>query len=83
MPFEKTGSMHLGTAGHGELRWAIADMAPVVEEARLQRDLSPTAAIGLGQMLTAAALLSRFISKKPLRIVLGRTRGRAVGAYPR
>ena len=70
MPFEKTGSMHLGTAGHGELRWAVADMAAVVEEARLQRDLSPTAAIGLGQMLTAAALLSRFISKKPLRIVL-------------
>ncbi|MEE2775981.1 MAG: Hsp33 family molecular chaperone HslO [Acidobacteriota bacterium] len=62
--------MHLGTAGDGGLRWAVANMAPVVEQARLQRDLSPAAAIGLGQMLTAAALLSRFISKQPLRIVL-------------
>ena len=70
LPFDKTGSLHLGTAGDGDLRWAVADMAPVVEEARRARDLSPLAAIGLGQLLTGAALLSRFISKEPLRIVL-------------
>lgn len=67
---ETTGTLHLGTAGEGELRWALTDLTPLIEEARIDRDLSPLAAIGLGQMLSAAALLSRFISKQPMRVVL-------------
>jgi molecular chaperone Hsp33 len=65
-----TGRLHVGTAGSGELRWALADITPLVEEARLLRDLSPLAAIGFGQLLTAAVLLTRLVSKDPLRLVL-------------
>ena len=64
------GTLSVGTAARGDLRWALADLTPLVEEARLQRDLSPLAAIGLGQLLTAAVLLTRLISKQPLRLVL-------------
>lgn len=64
------GKLHVGTAANGDLRWALADMTPLVEEARVLRDLSPLAAIGLGQLLTAAVLLTRLVSKDPLRLVL-------------
>jgi molecular chaperone Hsp33 len=64
------GTLCVGTAARGDLRWALADLTPLVEEARLQRDLSPLAAIGLGQLLTAAVLLTRLVSKEPLRLVL-------------
>jgi molecular chaperone Hsp33 len=64
------GRLHVGTAARGELRWALADLTPLVEEARVLRDLSPLAAIGLGQLLTAAVLLTRLVSKDPLRLVL-------------
>jgi molecular chaperone Hsp33 len=69
-PSEQTGTLHVGTAGEGDLRWALCDLTPLAEKARTHRDLSPLAAIGLGQMLTAAALLSRFLSKQPMRVVL-------------
>ena len=65
-----TGRLHVGTAARGDLRWALADLTPLVEEARILRDLSPLAAIGLGQLLTAAVLLTRLVSKEPLRLVL-------------
>jgi molecular chaperone Hsp33 len=64
------GTLCVGTAARGDLRWALADLTPLVEEARVQRDLSPLAAIGLGQLLTAAVLLTRLVSKEPLRLVL-------------
>jgi molecular chaperone Hsp33 len=64
------GRLHVGTAANGDLRWALADITPLVEEARILRDLSPLAAIGLGQLLTAAVLLTRLVSKDPLRLVL-------------
>ena len=64
------GKLHVGTAANGDLRWALADLTPLVEEARILRDLSPLAAIGLGQLLTAAVLLTRLVSKDPLRPVL-------------
>jgi molecular chaperone Hsp33 len=64
------GKLHVGTAANGDLRWALADITPLVEEARVLRDLSPLAAIGLGQLLTAAVLLTRLVSKDPLRLVL-------------
>ena len=64
------GKLHVGTAANGDLRWALADLTPLVEEARVLRDLSPLAAIGLGQLLTAAVLLTRLVSKDPLRLVL-------------
>ena len=66
----KVGKLHVGTAAHGDLRWALADLTPLVEEARILRDLSPLAAIGLGQLFTAAVLLTRLVSKDPLRLVL-------------
>lgn len=69
-PFDSIGRLSVGTAAQGTLRWALADVTPLVEEARIQRDLSPLAAIGLGQLLTAAVLLTRLISKQPLRLVL-------------
>jgi molecular chaperone Hsp33 len=69
-PLDFIGRLHVGTAARGDLRWALADLTPLVEEARVQRDLSPLAAIGLGQLLTAAVLLTRLISKDPLRLVL-------------
>jgi len=64
------GTLRIGTAARGDLRWALADLTPLVEEARVLRDLSPLAAIGFGQLLTAAVLLTRLISKEPLRLLL-------------
>ena len=69
-PNDIVGTLHVGTAANGDLRWALADMTPLVEEMRILRDLSPLAAIGLGQLLTAAVLLTRLVSKDPLRLVL-------------
>ncbi len=65
-----TATLHVGTAAQGRLRWALTDLTPLVEEARLLRDLSPLAAIGLGQLLSASVLLTRLISKEPLRLAI-------------
>ena len=65
-----TAILHVGTAAKGDLRWALVDLTPLVEEVRLLRDLSPFAAIGLGQLLSASVLLTRMISKEPLRLVI-------------
>lgn len=65
-----TGSLELGLAGDGWLRYGVADLGAVVEEARRRRDLSPIAAAALGRSLSAAALLLRLSLKAPSRLVL-------------
>lgn len=64
------GSLKLGLAGNGALRWAVADVTGIVTEARDRLDLSPVAAAGLGRSLVGAALLLRLATKTPSRLVL-------------
>jgi molecular chaperone Hsp33 len=64
------GSLQLGLAGAGALRWAVADVTDVVTEARDRLDLSPVAAAALGRSLAGAALLLRLSTKAPSRLVL-------------
>ena len=64
------GSLQLGLAGGGGLRWGVADVTGVVEEARGRLDLSPVAAAALGRSLAGAALLLRLATKVPTRLVL-------------
>src|SRR4051812_20393262 len=64
------GLLQLGMAGEGALRWAVADVTEVVEEARGRLDLSPVAAAALGRCLAGAALLLRLATKTPTRLVL-------------
>jgi molecular chaperone Hsp33 len=64
------GQLDLGLAGNGSLRWAVADLTDVVEEARGHLDLSPVAAAAFGRTLAGAALLLRLSSKTPSRLVL-------------
>lgn len=52
-----------GLAALGDVRWAVADLGGVVEEARRRHDLSPVAASALGRTMTGAALLM-FLSTK-------------------
>ena len=53
------GSLEMGLAGDGWLRYGIADLGDVVEEARGRLDLSPIAAAALGRSMAAATLLLR------------------------
>src|SRR3954452_22198515 len=64
------GRLELGMAGGGALRWAVADVTDVVEEARERLDLSPVASAALGRCLAGAALLLRLSTKTPTRLVL-------------
>lgn len=64
------GSLELGMAGGGSLRWAAANVTGLVEEARDRLDLSPIAAAALGRSLAGAALLLRLATKTPSRLVL-------------
>jgi molecular chaperone Hsp33 len=65
------GLLQLGMAGGGALRWAVADVTQVVEEARGRLDLSPVAAAALGRCLAGASLLLRLAAKTPpTRLVL-------------
>ncbi|MCB1033934.1 MAG: Hsp33 family molecular chaperone HslO [Acidobacteria bacterium] len=64
------GRLRLGLAARGELRWAVIDLGEVVETLRERRDLSPVAAVTLGQMLAGAALLHRMQLKTPVRLIL-------------
>ncbi len=64
------GSLQLGLAGGGALRWAAADVTGVVEEARGRLDLSPVAAAALGRSLAGAALLLRLATKTPARLIV-------------
>lgn len=62
--------LRVGLAADGFLRWAAVDLTQTAEEARRRHDLSPVAAVALGQSLSAAALLLRFAMKTPSRLVL-------------
>jgi len=64
------GSLRLGLAGGGALRWAVADLSEIVETARARLDLSPVAAAALGRSMAGAALLLRLAAKTPTRLVL-------------
>ena len=64
------GRLRLGLAARGALRWAVADLGEIVEIQRRRRDLSPVAAVALGQMLAGAALLHRLQLKTPVRLIL-------------
>ncbi|HEX2254376.1 MAG TPA: Hsp33 family molecular chaperone HslO [Thermoanaerobaculia bacterium] len=65
-----TGSLRMGLAGSGALRWAVADLSAIVETARGRLDLSPVASAALGRSLAGAALLLRLSTKTPTRLVL-------------
>lgn len=64
------GELRLGVAGNGDLRWAVADVTEPLEAIRRALDLSPIAAVALGRALAAAALVLRFTTKEPGRLVL-------------
>ncbi len=64
------GELQLGVAANGNLRWAVADVAGPLEAIRRRLDLSPIAAVALGRSLAAAALVLRFTTKEPGRLVL-------------
>jgi len=65
-----TGSLEMGLAGDGWLRYGVVDLGDVVEEARELVDLSPIAAAALGRALSASVLLLRLSLKVPSRLVL-------------
>ncbi len=69
-PMTAEGSLELGLAAGGWLRYGVADLGDVVEEARARRDLSPVASAALGRAMSAAALLLRLSLKTPSRLVL-------------
>jgi len=64
------GRLEYGVAGEVSLRWAVADLAGAVEEARRRHDLSPVAAAALGRALAAAVLLHRLTIKASRRLTL-------------
>ncbi len=67
---ELVGELRLGVAAGGDLRWAVADVTGPLEAIRRALDLSPIAAVALGRALAAAALVLRFSTKEPGRLVL-------------
>jgi molecular chaperone Hsp33 len=67
---QASGTLQLGLAGDGSLRWAVANVTDLVEEARGRLDLSPVAAAALGRCLAGAALLLRLATKTPARLLL-------------
>ncbi len=64
------GELVHGLAGRGDVRWAVADLRGVVEEARVRHDLSPVAAAALGRALAGAALLMFLSPRAWARLVL-------------
>lgn len=64
------GTLELGVAGGGSVRWGAVDLTPVVEEARRRHDLSPVAAAALGRALAGAALLQRLSARACRRLTL-------------
>ena len=65
-----SGTLALGVAARGDLRWAAVDVSGPLEEARRRLDLSPLAAVALGRALAAVALLQRFTTKDPGLLLL-------------
>ena len=66
----RPGTLRLGVAGQSSLRWAAVDLTEPVEEVRRRCDLSPLAAVALGRTLVSAALLLRFSTKNPGRLLV-------------
>lgn len=64
------GALEVGLAADGWLRYGVADLGEVVEEARDRLDLGPIASAALGRSFAAAALLLRMSAKVPSRLVL-------------
>lgn len=64
------GSLVLGLAAQGDLRWAVVDLSQVVEAARLRLDLSPIATAALGRALSGVALLQGLATRTPRKMVL-------------
>jgi molecular chaperone Hsp33 len=64
------GTLELGMAGGGALRWAVADITDVMVEVRDRFDLWPVPAAALGRCLAGAALLQRLSTKTPSRLML-------------
>jgi len=69
-PVAAEGELEIGLAAGGWLRYGVADLGEVVEEARARLDLSPIAAAALGRSMSAAAILLRLSAKHPSRLVL-------------
>lgn len=66
---DKTASrLELGLAGDGALRWAVADLTEVVQEARDRHDMGPVATAALGRCMAGAALMLRLATKTPTRL---------------
>lgn len=63
------GCLELGLDDRNALRWAVVDVAGPLEEARRRLDLSPIAAVALGRVLAATALLLRFTATNIGRLV--------------
>lgn len=63
------GMLEVGLAADGWLRYGVADLGDVVEEARDRLDLGPIASAALGRSFAAAALLLRMSAKVPSRLV--------------
>lgn len=70
MATEHGSRLELGLAGDGALRWGLADLTAVVQEARDRRDLGPVATAALGRSMAGAALLLRLATKTPSRLML-------------
>ena len=64
------GSLELGTAAGGELRWAFADLTAIVESVRGRLDLSPLASAAVGRLMVGSVLLLRMASKVPSRLMI-------------
>ncbi len=64
------GTLHSGLAANGSLRWVLADLTDIVETLRQRRDLSPSAAVALGQIMTGTSLVLRLMSKTPQRLIV-------------
>lgn len=69
-PTLATGTLRMGMAAAGGLRWAVAEVTDIVETARERLDLSPVAAAAMGRGMAGAALLLRLAEKTPSRLVV-------------
>lgn len=67
---EPRGELRVGTAAAGQLRYVGCDLTSVLDHARLILDLGPLATIALGRALSATAMLTRLVTKRPRRLSL-------------
>lgn len=62
------GRLDLGLAADGYLRWAVADLTRITQEARDRHDMGPVATAALGRCMAGSALLLRLAEKTPSRL---------------